>query len=150
MAESITVRDAQPADVEWMSDNTEGWKVTNKARDSGTSLEEAFHALVAERSDGTPAGWLHSIQRSGGFSEPGFVALYELHVSPDFRRQGIARALIDELFRRVPDQEIVLSAWDRDLYEAWLRLGFIYVADPSDNPEYRAYYGDMVRPPTTA
>ena len=63
---------------------------------------------------------------------------------------GVARALVDELFARVPDQEIVLSAWDRELYEVWLKLGFTYVPEPDATSGDCGYYGDMVRRPVEA
>jgi GNAT superfamily N-acetyltransferase len=142
---TIRIRDARPADVEWMSDNTEGWTVTEKKHDGTTSLAEALHALIAEDPHGVRMGWLHSVQRSASGHEPGYVALYELHVSPEFRGTGVARALVEELFARVPDQEIMLSAWDRELCEVWLKLGFTYRPDPADSPSHQAYLGDMVR-----
>lgn len=58
--------------------------------------------------------------------------------------------MVEELFVRVPDQQIMLSAWDRELYEVWLKLGFTYVPEPGETPGYRGYYGDMVRPPVDA
>ncbi|MDX3113122.1 MULTISPECIES: GNAT family N-acetyltransferase [Streptomyces] len=147
----IRVRDAHPADVEWMSSNTEGWAVTAEKQEGAVSLAEALHALIAEVPDqGVRMGWLHSsLQRAAG-DEPGYVRLYELHVSPTFRRMGVARALVDELFARVPDQEIVLSAWDRELYEVWLKLGFTYVPEPGAVSGDFGYYGDMVRQPVKA
>ncbi|MGW5733546.1 MULTISPECIES: N-acetyltransferase family protein [Streptomyces] len=148
----ITIRDARPADVDWMSDNTEGWTVTEEKLDRATSLAEALHALIAEdHHEALRMGWLHSSLQPAQGDNPGYVRLYELHVSPEFRRAGVARALVDALFARVPpDQEIVVAAWDRGLYGVWLKLGFTYLADPDDSPEYHAYYGDMVRPPTQA
>ncbi|MFD4946162.1 GNAT family N-acetyltransferase [Streptomyces sp. NPDC058409] len=71
----------------------------------------------------------------------------EYHVSPEFRGTGVARALVEELFTRVPNQQIMLSAWDRELYEVWLKLGFSYVPEPGEAPGYRGYFGDMMRPP---
>ncbi|MEU2490062.1 GNAT family N-acetyltransferase [Streptomyces sp. NPDC007883] len=99
----IRVRDAHPADVKWMSNNTEGWTVTVEKQEGAASLAEALHALIAEDFDqGVRMGWLHSsLQRAAG-GEPGYVRLYELHVSPEFRQRGVARALVDELFARVP------------------------------------------------
>jgi GNAT superfamily N-acetyltransferase len=142
----IRVRDAHPADVEWMSNNTEGWTVTVEKQEGAASLAEALHALIAEDPDqGVRMGWLHSSLRRAIGGDPGYVRLYELHVSPDFRRTGVARALVDELFARVPDQEIILAAWDRELYEVWLKLGFAYVPEPGETPG--SYYGDMVRQP---
>lgn len=61
----------------------------------------------------------------------------------------MARALVEELFARVPDRQIMLSAWDRELYEVWLKLGFTYVPEPGETPG-RGYYGDMVRLPVEA
>ncbi|MFH9002881.1 hypothetical protein ACH4E5_06505 [Streptomyces afghaniensis] len=43
-------------------------------------------------------GWLHSSLRRATVGEPGYVRLYELHVYPEFRQRGVARALVDELF----------------------------------------------------
>ncbi|NEB80016.1 GNAT family N-acetyltransferase [Streptomyces sp. SID14478] len=146
----IRIRDARPADVEWMSVNTEGWKVTEGKGERATSLEEALHALIAEDPHGVRVGWLHSIQRPAYEDEPSYVALYEMHVSPEFRRAGVARALVAELFARVPEQRIVLSAWDRELYDLWLKLGFTYLPDAHDNPDHHAYWGEMLRPPVTA
>ncbi|MDQ0765000.1 GNAT family N-acetyltransferase [Streptomyces canus] len=147
----IRVRDAHPADVEWMSNNTEGWTVTVEKQEGAASLAEALHALIAEDSDqGVRMGWLHSsLQRAAG-GEPRYVRLYELHVSPEFRQRGVARALVDELFARVPDQEIILSAWDRELYGVWLKLGFTYVPEPDEMSGDCSYPGDMVRPPVEA
>ncbi|MGM9348147.1 GNAT family N-acetyltransferase [Streptomyces salinarius] len=147
----IRVRDAHPADVKWMSNNTEGWTVTVEKQEGAASLAEALHALIAEDPDqGVRMGWLHSsLQRAVG-GEPGYVRLYELHVSPEFRQRGVARALVDELFARVPDQEIILSAWDRELYGVWLKLGFTYVPEPDEMPGDHSYPGDMVRPPVEA
>jgi GNAT superfamily N-acetyltransferase len=147
----IRVRDAHSADVRWMSKNTEGWTVTVEKQEGSASLAEALHALIAEDPDqGVCMGWLHSsLQRAVG-DEPGYVRLYELYVPPEFRRMGVARALVDELFARVPDQEIVLSAWDRELYEVWLKLGFIYVPEFGEVSGDCGYYGDMVRPPVEA
>ncbi|WP_431330479.1 N-acetyltransferase family protein [Streptomyces sp. IPPR8] len=147
----IRVRDAHPADVKWMSENAEGWTVTGEKPEGAASLAEALHALIAEDPDqGVRTGWLHSsLQRAVG-DEPGYVRLYELYVPPEFRRMGVARALVDELFVRVPDQEIVLSAWDRELYELWLKLGFSYVPGFGEVSGECGYYGDMVRPPVEA
>lgn len=147
----IRVRDAHPADVKWMSNNTEGWTVTVEKQEGAASVAEALHALIAEDPDqGVRMGWLHSsLQRAAG-SEPGYVRLYELHVSPEFRQRGVARALVDELFARVPDQEIILSAWDRELYGVWLKLGFTYVPEPDEMSGDYSYPGDMVRPPVEA
>ena len=80
----IQVRDAHPADTEWMSTNTEGWTVTVEKQEGATSLAEALHALIAEDPDqGVRMGWLHSsLQRAAG-GEPGCVRLYELHASPE-------------------------------------------------------------------
>lgn len=90
-----------------MSNNSEGWTVTVEKQEGATSLAEALHALIAEDPDqGVRMGWLHSsLQRAAG-GEPGYVRLYELHVSPEFRQRGVARDSFDELFARVPDQEI--------------------------------------------
>ncbi|MEU0176513.1 GNAT family N-acetyltransferase [Streptomyces massasporeus] len=147
----IKVRDAHPADTEWMSNNTEGWTVTVENQEGATSLAEALHALIAEDPDqGVRMGWLHSSLLRAAGGEPGYVRLYELHVSPEFRQRGVARALVDELFARVPDQEIILSAWDRDLYGVWFKLGFSYVPGPDEMSGDRSYPGDMVRPPVEA
>jgi hypothetical protein len=64
----IRVRDAHQADVEWMSDNTEGWTVTVEKQEGAASLAEALHALIAEDPDqGVRMGWLHSsLQRAVG------------------------------------------------------------------------------------
>ncbi|CAM5632846.1 hypothetical protein SROCM77S_06728 [Streptomyces rochei] len=134
-----------------MSENAEGWTVTGEKQEGAASLAEALHALIAEDPDqGVRMGWLHSsLQRAVG-DEPGYVRLYELYVPPEFRRMGVARALVDELFVRVPDQEIVLSAWDRELYELWLKLGFSYVPGFGEVSGECGYYGDMVRPPVEA
>ncbi|MFI8094081.1 GNAT family N-acetyltransferase [Streptomyces sp. NPDC086080] len=147
----IKVRDAHPADVEWMSNNTEGWTVTVEKHEGAASLAEALHALIAEDpGQGVRMGWLHSsLQRAAG-GEPGYVRLYELHVSPEFRQRGVARALVDELFARVPDREVILSAWDRELYGVWLKLGFGYVPEPDEVSGDYSYPGDMVRPPVEA
>ncbi|MFF8618229.1 GNAT family N-acetyltransferase [Streptomyces sp. NPDC015350] len=143
---NITVRDACSADAAWMSDNTEQWVITAEPADTGMALTEALHALIAEDSQGTPMGWLYSSQQNSAHGEPGYVRLYEMYVAPEFRRRGVSRALVKELFARVPDQEIVLSAWDRELYEVWLKLGFTYTPGPEDKPGYNAYFGDMARP----
>jgi hypothetical protein len=63
---------------------------------------------------------------------------------------GVARALADELFARVPGQEIVLSAWDRELYEVWLKLGFAHVPEPAAIFGDCGYCGDMVCRPVDA
>ncbi|MEV0375873.1 GNAT family N-acetyltransferase [Streptomyces sp. NPDC050636] len=94
-------------------------------------------------------GFISSLQRAAG-DDPGYVRLYELRVSPEFRKTGVARALVEDLFARVSNQQIMLSAWDRELYEVWLKLGFTYIPEPGETPGYRGYYGDMVRPPVQA
>ncbi|WP_369293050.1 GNAT family N-acetyltransferase [Streptomyces sp. DH24] len=68
---------------------------------------------MAEDSDqGVRMGRLHSsLQRAAG-GAPGYVRLYELHVSPEFRQRGVARALVDELFARVPAR-IFIRSWTR-------------------------------------
>ncbi len=134
-----------------MSNNSEGWTVTVEKQEGATSLAEALHALITEDPDqGMRMGWLHSsLQRAAG-GEPGYVRLYELHVSPEFRQRGVARDLVDELFARVPDQEIILSAWDRDPYGVWLKPGFSYVPGPDEMSGSRSSPGDMVRPPVEA
>lgn len=144
---NITIRDARSTDAAWMSGNTEKWVITAEPADTGVALAEALHALIAEDSQGVPVGWLYSSQQKPAHGEPGYVRLYQMYVAPEFRRKGVSRALVDELFARVPEQEIVLSAWDRDLYEVWLKLGFTYTPDPEDKPRYDAYFGDMARPP---
>jgi GNAT superfamily N-acetyltransferase len=142
----IRIRDACPADVEWMSGNTEGWTVTVEKQEGAASLEEALHALIAEDPDqGVRMGWLHSSLQCAAGDDPSYVRLYELYVSPQFRKAGVARALVEELFARVPDRLIMLSAWDRELYQVWLKLGFTYVPEPDETPGCRGYYGDMVR-----
>ncbi|MGF2209594.1 MULTISPECIES: GNAT family N-acetyltransferase [Streptomyces] len=143
----IRVRDAYPADAEWMSDNTEGWTVTAQEQQGAASLDGALHALIAYvPRQGARVGWLYSRARAAPGDGVGYVSLYELYVAPDFRGIGVARALVEELFARVPDQEIVLSAWDRALYEMWLSLGFTYVPAPGERLGERGHHGDMVRP----
>lgn len=102
------VRDVHPADVEWMNNNTEGWTVTVEKQEGAASLAEALHALIAEDIDqGVRMGWLHSsLQRAAG-DAPGYVRLYELHVSPEFRQRGVARTSVDELFARAPARILI-------------------------------------------
>lgn len=44
----IRVCDAHPADVEWMSGDTEDWAVTVEKQEGTVSLAEVLHALMAD------------------------------------------------------------------------------------------------------
>jgi hypothetical protein len=69
------VRDAHPADTEWMSNNTEGWTVTVEKQEGATSLAEALHALIAEDPDqGVRMGWLHSSQQAASPATSGSMS----------------------------------------------------------------------------
>jgi ribosomal protein S18 acetylase RimI-like enzyme len=77
----------------------EGWPTYPDDPDLAmqTFLDEGTLTLVALTEQEEVAGFVHAL------ADPTRMYICELAVDPAHRRQGLARALVEGLFRRVPD-----------------------------------------------
>ena len=108
--------------------------------------------LVAE-DDGTIIGLLDLECESDGLSpRPGSGGMiWHLATHPDYQRQGIASALLDEAERRARERGIVrLEAWTRDdagTQRWYVRHGFVpidsYLHVYLERDDLRAFDGDL-------
>jgi hypothetical protein len=53
------------------------------------------------------------------------LVLHLLYVEQQHRCRGVARALTEHVCAAYQGR-IILGAWDRDLVEVWVKLGFVY------------------------
>jgi GNAT superfamily N-acetyltransferase len=104
------------------------------------SLDEAWAVLIAEDAHGESLGWMYVVD-AGDHLTPQL-----LYVDPQHRRRRVARALVEHLHANYQG-ETLLGAWDRDLYEVWIKLGFVY-EPPAEGERPGDLRGNMVRPRT--
>ncbi|MEV3986916.1 GNAT family N-acetyltransferase [Nonomuraea sp. NPDC049758] len=135
---SILIRAAVPADLDWINSNDQEWIVQEHHQRYGFSLEDAFRVDVATNERGERLGWTYVLKDD----EDDYLVLHLLYVDLQHRGRGVARALVDHLARE--PYEIVLGAWDRDFYDMWLKLGFVYEPHEHDRPGDLS--GTMARP----
>ncbi len=138
------IREATATDLDWINTNDQKWTVHERGDGyGGTSytLEAAWGVFVACDIDSERLGWTYVV----GWDD--HVTLQLVYVGKPHRKQGVARALVEDLFSRYPG-EIVLGGWDRDLFEMWRKLGFSYIPSEHDHPQMLT--GDLIRPALTA
>jgi ribosomal protein S18 acetylase RimI-like enzyme len=92
----------------------------------------AVRAWIAEW-DGSPAGYALTLvvekpENAFGYARR-FCEIDQIGVAPEFRRQGIARALVERVFeyaRRRGIAEVELSSWhfNEEAHDAFRALGF--------------------------
>ncbi len=91
---------------------------------------EPFEFRLADRLTGLPAarvtGWEMSAGRGPGH---GAIGILEIHVRPDVRRQGLARFLLNQMFRYVQEQffrtvEVHIVEGDEAATNLFVGLGF--------------------------
>jgi GNAT superfamily N-acetyltransferase len=94
---------------------------------------EPMFCLVAEGDDGALIGFVNCVLHRGTWSIGDFCYLEDLYVSPDARRGGVGRALIEAVYARADELECGRVYWlthesnpARKLYDEVARhLGFI-------------------------
>lgn len=70
------------------------------------------------------------LNRDPYFEDPSFGRIRHLYVSPDYRRLGVARSLVDEVIRAALGCFETLQLRTRDAAEFYEALGFRAVVDP--------------------
>ncbi|GLY80526.1 GNAT family N-acetyltransferase [Actinoallomurus iriomotensis] len=134
------IRRATVADLDWINANDEGWPVHEHGEyGKPYSLDKAWAVLIADDVQGESLGWMYVVDMRD------HVTSQLLYVDPRHRRRGVARALMKHLHASYQG-EIVLGAWDRALYEVWIKLGFVY-EPPAEGERPGDRYGNMIRPP---
>jgi ribosomal protein S18 acetylase RimI-like enzyme len=126
---------SNPADEKWAAAvmaASEPWLtlgigLETSLRMLGDSSRERYLARLADQ----PAGFL-ILNMSGGFT--GYVQL--LGVAPQFRGQGVGRALIEfieqRVFREVPNVFICVSDFNREARAFYAKLGYREVGELKD------------------
>jgi GNAT superfamily N-acetyltransferase len=105
----------------------------------------SIHGALAWSDDGHAVGLVHWLEHPSTWSTRGYCYLEDLYVSPEGRRSGVGRALIDHVVAWAADRGLERVYWltaednatARSLYERVAhRTGFIHfdVAVP-DRPE---------------
>ncbi len=92
----FVIRDAVPADLEWINSNEEGWTVKERAGrrgGSGFCSLEADRVFVAADERGELLGWMCVIQ----YNWHSNLVLQLLYVDRRHRGRGVSRALVEDL-----------------------------------------------------
>lgn len=136
---TYAIRPATTGDLGWINTNDMGWRVHEHGGfHDPFSLDQAWAVLVAQDTTGQRLGWVYVVDSDD------HLVLHLLYVDQQHRCRGVARALTEHVCAGYHGR-IVLGAWDRDLVEVWVKLGFVY-EPPAEGERPGELSGSLVRP----
>ncbi|MEV0445530.1 GNAT family N-acetyltransferase [Streptomyces spectabilis] len=105
-----------------------GWVLTavegETPRREGEQRPTQFFYVCDEGSE--LLGWILGVERG---AEAGYIAVDRVIVTPEHRRRGVARSLVERVFEDHPDVEVLMAAWDPELLPFYQALGFQELED---------------------
>lgn len=144
---TLTIRDAHPGDYEAWYPLWQGYlkfykedlpdEVSELTWGRLLAEDPAMFCLIAADTNNTPVGFAHCIVHPSTWAETSYCYLEDLFVDPAQRGGGIARALIDEIYRRADKQGWCRVYWMTQEFNHVARILYDKVAVKEEFVQYR-------------